>query len=69
MKPLPVSPRKLLWPYQRRWVDDTSRFKFALMARQTGKDFCAEKPFRLWRTVLSPWLFPLKFVARIYPAF
>ena len=26
---------------QRRWADDTARWKFGLMARQTGKDFCS----------------------------
>jgi phage FluMu gp28-like protein len=36
-----ASPRSLLLPYQRRWADDSSRWKFGLMARQTGKDFCA----------------------------
>ena len=30
-----------LLPYQHRWVNDQSRFKFGLMARQVGKDFCA----------------------------
>ena len=30
-----------LFPYQRRWVNDPARFKFGLMARQVGKDFCA----------------------------
>lgn len=31
-------------PYQRRWLDDTSRFKIGMFARQTGKTFttCAE---------------------------
>ena len=37
----PFIPRNLLKPYQRRWADDTSRWKFGLMARQTGKDFCS----------------------------
>jgi phage FluMu gp28-like protein len=35
------SPRDLLLPYQLRWADDNSRWKFGLMARQTGKDFCS----------------------------
>ena len=40
--PLPTkSPRDFLFPYQRRWADDTSRWKFGLMTRQTGKDFCS----------------------------
>ena len=30
-----------LLPYQRYWVADRSRWKFALQARQTGKDFTA----------------------------
>jgi phage FluMu gp28-like protein len=34
-----VSPKDLLLPYQRKWVDDKSRFKMGLMARQTGKSF------------------------------
>jgi len=32
---------KQLLPYQRRWVQDHSRWKFGLMARQVGKDFAA----------------------------
>jgi phage FluMu gp28-like protein len=36
---VPMSPRDLLLPYQRKWSDDEARFKFGLMARQTGKDF------------------------------
>lgn len=41
MPSTPYLPRNLLLPYQRRWTDDNSRWKFGLMARQTGKDFCA----------------------------
>jgi phage FluMu gp28-like protein len=37
----PPNPRNRLLPYQRRWADDTSRWKFGLMSRQTGKDFCS----------------------------
>lgn len=38
--PRPVfSPKSLLLPYQRRWVDDSSRFKIGVMSRQTGKSF------------------------------
>lgn len=33
------SPRDLLLEYQRRWADDSARFKMGLMARQVGKDF------------------------------
>ena len=32
-------PADQLLPYQRDWVDDHSRWKFGLMARQVGKDF------------------------------
>lgn len=28
-----------LYPYQRRWIEDASRFKCAMFARQTGKTF------------------------------
>ena len=33
-----------LMPYQRRWLDDSARFKIGMFARQTGKTFmnCAE---------------------------
>jgi len=41
MNGAPNSPRDVMLPYQLRWADDTSRWKFGLMARQTGKDFCA----------------------------
>lgn len=34
-----ANPKDLLFPYQRRWVDDKSRFKIGCWARQTGKDF------------------------------
>ena len=30
---------EILMPYQRRWVEDTSRFKIGLWSRQTGKSF------------------------------
>ena len=29
----------ILYPYQRRWLDDKSRFKAGMFARQTGKTF------------------------------
>ncbi len=35
-------PRCALLEYQHRYFQDTSRFKFALQARQTGKDFTSE---------------------------
>ncbi len=31
--------RDILYPYQRRWLDDKSRFKIGMFARQTGKTF------------------------------
>jgi phage FluMu gp28-like protein len=34
-----VSPLDLLLPYQKRWVNDLSRFKIGCQARQTGKSF------------------------------
>ena len=32
-------PNDLLYPYQQRWLSDTSRFKVGMFARQTGKTF------------------------------
>lgn len=52
-----LSPRSLLLPYQLKWVNDKSRFKFGLWSRQTGKDFssgeegvqdCIENPKTSW---------------------
>jgi len=52
-----LSPRSLLLPYQRRWVDDAARFKYGLWSRQTGKDFssgdeivedCLQNPRTTW---------------------
>jgi phage FluMu gp28-like protein len=40
-KQIDCKPADLLLPYQRAWVNDHSRFKFGLMARQVGKDFAA----------------------------
>jgi phage FluMu gp28-like protein len=34
-------PGSELLPYQRKWADDESRWKFGLMSRQVGKDFSA----------------------------
>lgn len=34
-----ASTRALLYGYQRRWLEDDSRFKVAMFARQTGKTF------------------------------
>ena len=51
----------ILLPYQRRWVEDRSRFKIGMWSRQTGKSFataceavldCALEPGDLW-VVLS----------------
>ncbi len=36
-----LDPFGLLLPYQKLWVNDDSRFKFGLMARQVGKDFAS----------------------------
>lgn len=51
-----------LLPFQQRWVDDESRFKIGLWARQTGKDMasaaeavfdCLERPGTLWAIVAA----------------
>ena len=34
-----ATPRDFLLPYQRKWVEDKSRFKIGIWSRQTGKDF------------------------------
>jgi phage FluMu gp28-like protein len=34
-----AAPGAELLPYQKRWANDTSRWKFGLMSRQVGKDF------------------------------
>src|SRR3954464_1500578 len=66
----PRSPRKQFekmlrsefLPYQIKWLDDTSRFKIGLWARQTGKDWsasaeavvdCMERPGTLWAIVAA----------------
>ena len=36
----PFSPKSLLFPYQRRFVDDMSRFKIGIFTRQGSKSFC-----------------------------
>lgn len=55
--PAIVSPRAILLPYQRTWVDDAARFKCGLWSRQTGKDFssaeeivrdCQQRPKTQW---------------------
>jgi len=56
-----LNPKDILLPYQRTWVDDRSRFKIGMWARQTGKSFgnaceivedCQVVPNSLW-VVLS----------------
>lgn len=43
VNPYPLDdPRSLLLEYQFAWREDMSRFKAALMSRQTGKDFSSE---------------------------
>ena len=34
-----ITPKSLLLPYQKTWVDDSARFKAGIWSRQTGKDF------------------------------
>ena len=52
------SPLAKLYPYQRAWVRDTSRFKIGLMARQVGKSLtCAAEA--VWDCIRRPgatWL-------------
>jgi phage FluMu gp28-like protein len=52
-----LTPRSLLLEYQRKWVDDKSRFKIGIWSRQTGKDFssgdegvedCIQNPKTEW---------------------
>jgi len=39
-----LSPKSILLPYQRRWVDDPARFKIGKWSRQVGKSFaCADE--------------------------
>ena len=40
-RPPPPPHPGLLYPYQRRWLDDRARFKIGLFARQCGKTFTA----------------------------
>lgn len=55
--PAALSPRGFLLPYQLKWVEDQSRFKYGLWSRQTGKDFssgceivedCLKHPKTTW---------------------
>lgn len=32
-------PRPILYPYQRRWLDDPARFKIGMFSRQSGKTY------------------------------
>jgi phage FluMu gp28-like protein len=53
-----VSPREILLAYQRRWVEDKSRFKLGLWSRQSGKDFSATEEVvnECYTTAKCPWL-------------
>jgi len=49
----PFAPVVNFLPYQRRWIEDQSRFKIGMFSRQTGKTFttggeCADDCFRGW---------------------
>ncbi|WP_304616965.1 terminase large subunit domain-containing protein [Paracoccus sp. (in: a-proteobacteria)] len=49
----PFQPVVNFLPYQRRWIEDDSRFKIGMFSRQTGKTFttggeCADDCFRGW---------------------
>lgn len=52
----------ILYPYQRRWVEDQSRFKIGMFARQTGKTFTTALELVLdaveaeARGARSPWV-------------
>jgi phage FluMu gp28-like protein len=53
-----VTPKSILLPYQRDWVDDHSRFKAGVMARQTGKDFSSADEIveDCFQVSKCPWL-------------
>lgn len=34
-----TTPRAILYPYQRRWLDDQARFKIGMFSRQSGKTY------------------------------
>lgn len=34
-----MTPRAILYPYQRRWLDDQARFKLGMFSRQSGKTY------------------------------
>lgn len=49
----PFEPVIRFLPYQRAWIEDASRFKIGMFARQTGKTFstcgeCVDDCFRAW---------------------
>src|SRR5579862_9074154 len=52
------SPKVLLLPYQRRWVEDQSRFKIGVWSRQTGKSFstAAEAVFDCIADPCTTWV-------------
>lgn len=52
------SPLELLFPYQRRWVDDSARFKAGVWSRQTGKDFSSASEIArdLMTTARNTWM-------------
>ncbi len=54
----PFSPKDMLLPYQRKWVDDSSRFKIGIFTRQGGKDFsaAAEGVEDCIQNPKTPWL-------------
>ncbi|MBI5770824.1 MAG: hypothetical protein HZA93_23810 [Verrucomicrobia bacterium] len=53
-----VSPKSILLPYQRTWVDDRARFKAGIWSRQTGKDFSSASEIveDCLTTPKCPWL-------------
>lgn len=53
-----VTPKSILLPYQRAWVDDRSRFKAGIWSRQTGKDFSSADEIveDCLQTAKCPWL-------------
>lgn len=53
-----ITPKSILLPYQRAWVDDRSRFKAGVWSRQTGKDFSSADEIveDCLQTAKCPWL-------------
>lgn len=56
--PRDPSPKDILLPYQRAWVDDKARFKIGVWSRQTGKSFAvaAELVEDCFVTPKSEWV-------------